>query len=332
MSRVSIKTAAAPLAGFVKTANLLIKWAVVIACLTFIVLRISDKPGELYSWVALSLHPFALLILLCVSCMMFLNWMLEARKWQFLLRGHEDISLSSSLKGVFSGVAAGIFTPNRVGEFAGKIFSLKHTDTVTAVALNYVAGLGQLLITLLAGSIALLLVTALPFNGPVLVFLSFLLSGIFLFLYFNPARFFHFLKSVPGLAPFAKKALSIPFTARQLGYLLFLSLARYLVFSSQFILLLYIHQVNAPVFMLFMLVSVTFLLSTIIPTFALTEIAVRGSMAVLIIGSVSGNEAGILSSSIWLWVINLAVPALIGCAFINRLTFFKTATPDEPYC
>ena len=66
-----------------------------------------------------------------------------------------------------------------------------------------------------------------------------------------------------------------------------------------------------------------FLFMTLTPTIALTEIGIRGSIAVLVLGIFSNNIIGILSSTVVLWIINLIIPAIIGSLFIFNLNFFK---------
>ena len=56
---------------------------------------------------------------------MCLNWSIEAIKWRLLIKKMQPITFIEALKGVLSGVAVGTFTPNRIGEFGGRILYLK---------------------------------------------------------------------------------------------------------------------------------------------------------------------------------------------------------------
>ncbi len=89
-----------------------------------------------------------------------------------------------------------------------------------------------------------------------------------------------------------------------------LSVLRYAVFASQFVLLL-VTVGSVPVGEAFVSVPVVFLAGTLIPTTALTELGVRGSLA----GSlVSGGEpVGVVIASMLLWAVNIMVPAVAGC-------------------
>ena len=62
---------------------------------------------------------------------------------------------------------------------------------------------------------------------------------------------------------------------------------------------------------------------SIIPTIAISEIGVRGSVAVYLFGLISANALGILSATFVLWLINLLIPAIIGTFFVFTLNFFR---------
>ena len=71
-----------------------------------------------------------------------------------------------------------------------------------------------------------------------------------------------------------------------------------------------------------LIMSMLFVIS-VIPTIAITEIGIRGSIALFLFGLVSVNAIGILSATFVMWVINLLLPALIGTIFIFSLKFFR---------
>ena len=79
------------------------------------------------------------------------------------------------------------------------------------------------------------------------------------------------------------------------------------------------------------LISVIYLFMTAIPTIALTELGIRGSVTIFILGlyfssidlTYSSLETDIFTASTLLWFINLVVPAIMGTFFIFRLKFFR---------
>jgi hypothetical protein len=73
-----------------------------------------------------------------------LNWGLEAAKWKRLLRNTESVSLAKAYRGVLTGVAFTLFTPNRIGEYLGRIWHLAAESRGAAVSLSVAGGIAQL--------------------------------------------------------------------------------------------------------------------------------------------------------------------------------------------
>ena len=75
---------------------------------------------------------------------------------------------------------------------------------------------------------------------------------------------------------------------------------------------------------------------TMIPTIAITELGIRGSVALFLIGIYFGNpldmpdhiNLGIVAASTALWIINLALPALTGTIFVFNLKFFRKGVDE----
>ncbi|NPA45090.1 MAG: hypothetical protein GXO49_06120, partial [Chlorobi bacterium] len=62
----------------------------------------------------------------------------------------------------------------------------------------------------------------------------------------------------------------------------------------------------------------TYFISSVIPTFTFAEIGIRGTAAIFFIGMFSSNIVGIISATALLWIINLAIPAIIGSVLFYR--------------
>jgi hypothetical protein len=77
-------------------------------------------------------------------------------------------------------------------------------------------------------------------------------------------------------------------------------------------------------------ISLTYLLMMIVPFITITEIAVRGSVSILVFEKwMIMNEINpsfgvmVFSASSLLWIFNIAIPALIGLFLTNHLKFFR---------
>ena len=134
---------------FYKVISLFIKSVILFFSFYYIWKRLTEASASLNFSQLFTLENsfFILLILL----LMFVNWTLEALKWKLLIAPLESISYKTSLKGIFAGITMSIFTPNRVGEFAGRVFFLEKADKIQASIMSLIGSVMQLLVTIIAG-------------------------------------------------------------------------------------------------------------------------------------------------------------------------------------
>jgi hypothetical protein len=274
-------------------------------------------------------------ILIVIVLMMFLNWFLEALKWQFLIKKIEEISFSRSVRAVFSGITVSAFTPNRVGEYGGRVFCLEKADRIQAVFITIIGSMAQLITTIFFGSIGILLLPSLmpeftqilslmEYSYPILVFVFLLLNSLLIFIYLNTSVLSLLLSRIKFLNKYEKYNSVFSFySAEELAKVLLFSVARYVVFTTQYFILLHVFGVVINYTDALVLIMTMLFVISVIPTIAITEIGVRGSIALFLFGLISSNTVGILSATFVMWIINLLLPALIGTAFIFTLKFFR---------
>ena len=274
-------------------------------------------------------------VIVVVILMMFLNWFLEALKWRFLISKIEKITIKRSIRAVFSGITVSAFTPNRVGEYAGRVFCLEKADRIQGVLITVIGSMAQLLTTIVFGLIGILLLPNLMpsfdallseiiFSYPIMLFIIILLEALLVTLFLNASVFSVVLSKIKFLRVFAKYNEVFTFyNSSELLEVLLYSVARYIVFTTQFFILLQTFTVNISYIDATILISAMLFVVSIIPTIAITEIGVRGAVALFLFGLVSPNVVGILSATFVMWVINLLLPALIGTVFIFTLKFFR---------
>ena len=73
-----------------------------------------------------------------------------------------------------------------------------------------------------------------------------------------------------------------------------------------------------------MAISAAFFVIATIPTPALIEIGIREATSLLFIGLFSANQIGIISATFTLWLVNIAIPSLLGVGFIFQAKFVKS--------
>ena len=288
-------------------------------------------------------QPRVQLMLCLVVVLAGVNWGIEASKWRFLIRKIENVPRLKSFSAVLSGIAISTFTPNRVGEFFGRVFILERAGRFESILITILGSMSQLLITILTGTFGLAVfiprflwqiqgITGTVYWG--LLVLIVIMDALLLLLYFN-ISLLALLREKICVRRWRKyrKFLNVFSWYRwdELCHVITLSFLRYLVFSTQYFILLRMFGVPVPVFDGMIIITVIFLVMTIIPTIALTELGIRGSLAIYFFGICLSryhlmNDSvtlGILSASTLIWIINLAIPAFAGSLLLFRLHFFR---------
>jgi len=288
-------------------------------------LLIKEAPFSENAW------KFWLVILLA-----FINWGIEARKWQVLLKPLQKIRYLRAYRSVLSGLALSLNTPNRMGEYGGRILYVKDGSRLKAISLSIAGSISQLIITLVLGCgglIYILFFQTIPSGSvmglsvywiKVLLFISSMVTAILILFFFRLSWLIRLLEKIPGSLKFIEYFNVLEeFTAKLLLRLLSLSFFRYLVFVLQYILLLQVLQVEIFWFDCFWIISILFLVLAIVPSFAIADLGIRGKFSTGLLRMYSMNTIGILGTTFGIWFINLFVPALAGSILILGIKFFK---------
>ncbi|MCB9335236.1 MAG: flippase-like domain-containing protein [Flavobacteriales bacterium] len=255
--------------------------------------------------------------------LMFINWGLETYKWRTIIESYFQIKFWEAFKIVITGIMVSIISPNRVAEIPARVFLLDtNTDRKQLIWLTSFNAMMQLLCTLIIGTVGIILTQHL-FNLSFLnySYLTILLSVSFVVLLF---LFIPKLKKLIKLIPFVKNWQSlqeISISYNKITYIFLLSMIRYLVFCIQFYLVLKAFNIHLNNDTELFFIPVTFIFASIIPTILLSEIGVRTSVAVFVFGLVSNDTVSIIAASLSLWLINIAIPALMGIFNFKQIRF-----------
>ncbi|MDI1257058.1 MAG: hypothetical protein PSV16_13255 [Flavobacterium sp.] len=258
-----------------------------------------------------------ILFLLLLS---FLNRFFEILKWQNLVSYIKNISLTEASKQVLGALTAGIFTPNGVGEYAGKALFFEKSMTKKIVFLNLVCNGIQMVLTIIFGVFGLLY-----FNAKFNVITTQTVAAVFgLCLLLILIAFFLKKITIKGysLEKFAHKINAIPKSIHQKNIVF--AVARYLVFSHQYYFLFLAFDVDLPYLTLMSAITSVYFLASSLPTFQFLDFAVKGSVAVYFFGILDVNEWIVVFISTLMWLLNVVVPVLIGSYFVLN---FKTSKP-----
>jgi len=281
-----------------------------------------------YIWFALFLMP--------------VNWLIESVKWRYLVRKIERVKIWDAFQAVLAGTAISIFTPNRIGDYLGRIFILKEGDRIDGTVATIVGNISQLIVTIIMGSIAIFYFMDdidNYFFGPhsnLSIYLRILIIIIDVLVLYT---FFLF----PELEKKLNKDFEIfrypiirhlnllsEYKSSELINVLLFSLLRFMIYSFQFYLLFLAFHIHLGFTEGILFVFLIFFGITIIPSIALAELGIRGIISIFIFNVLWANdfiekdiETSLVSATSLLWLINLAIPAIIGGLFIFKLRFLR---------
>lgn len=292
--------------------TLIIKLVVVFGAFYFIYDKLAND--EKLSWKQFSdilQDKFTLGWIVFMLSLSVLNRYLEILKWKNLVLVLEKISLFTATKQVLAGLTAGLFTPNGIGEYAGKALYFSKKDTKRVLFLNLICNGIQMILTITFGLIGLF------FLGYHLYFFSILGFGIlailFLFLTKNA--------NIKGysIALFLDKITEIPKKIHQKNILL--AILRYLTFTHQYYFLFLLFEVEIDYLTLMATITTVYFIASSLPSFQFLDFVVKGGVAIWFFDKLNIDEYIVLFISTFMWLLNVVLPVAIGSYFV---LIFKT--------
>jgi len=253
--------------------------------------------------------------LLLLFTMTVLNWFFEILKWQTLVSTVRNISFYEALSQSLSSHTLSIITPFKAGEYGGKALFYSKPLQKRILLLNLVGNMAQLLLTISLGIIGLVFfvthfnISISPHKMRRIGFvIAFLILAVFSTknsytskkegYYQRTIRFF--------------KNLSFSIKSKTLCY----SCIRYVIFSHQFYYLLVVFHVEVPYLTAMMLIFSMYFIATMVPVFSLFDFVIKGSIALYLFFFVAADETTIIIISTLMWLLNFALPALVGSYFV----------------
>lgn len=273
-----------------------------------------------------------LLWLLAVVCLAPLNLALEALKWQQLIKNFSNLSFWKTLQAILAGTTIAIFTPNRVGEYGGRILFMQKDQGWKAVIATMVGSLSQLLALLsvgLAGAVYFSINYLNPetYIIPVVILLGASFIGMLFFTFFNIDLIVPLAKRIPHIHKVKKYLRHLTvlkhYRSQELGCALLYAFLRYFTYSFQYYLLLQFYDIPAPLLAGMAGIATIFLVQASVPLPPVMGLLARGEIALYIWGFFAENQVNILAATFSLFVINIAVPALLGLVCIAQVNIIK---------
>ena len=267
--------------------------------------------------------------------LMLVNWSIEAIKWQIQLKPLEKISFLTAFKSVLAGCSITMLTPNRVGEYGGRILYVKDENKLDAIPLTILGSMSQLFITLVVGSFSLISMlyfsdtsfqlSSMPaYASSVILYLSIAAAAFLLLAYLRVGLIVKYLSKFKFLEKVVSHiTLLNSFSRKQLLRILFLSFLRYSIFILQYILLLKAMQVQIDFITCYKLIAIFYLIMAMAPTIGFTELPIRAAASLEVLQMYSTNVVGIQAAASAIFFINLVAPAIMGSILIFGIKIVK---------
>ncbi len=219
------------------------------------------------------------------------------------------------MKQSLASLTVSLATPNRIGEYGAKALFFAASKRKKILLLNFLSGGAQMGVTSFFGIIGLLFFL-LDFNVAISVttLCYFGIGVILLFAigyYFKEKELLTKGFSISKTLQFFKQ---IPFRIK-LKVMLF-SLFRYVIFSAMFYGMLLFFGAELPFLNAIPIIFTMYFLVSVIPTFFIFDVVIRGGVAVWLFSFLGVPELPILSTVLAMWLLNFVLPALFGSFFV----------------
>jgi uncharacterized membrane protein YbhN (UPF0104 family) len=313
-----------------KLVSWLLKAGILILAFSYIYRQLTNK-SDLHNFKELLKHINSTTVyftLALVVLFMLANWVLEAFKWRYLIRGLHQVSVWQAIEGVFCGLTFAIFTPNRLGEYGGRVMYLPSRKRVYGVFAMAVGSFGQNVVTNVVGASAILwfLYHFMHLQGWLFVGVCILAAGFMLFFilfYFNIRWLAGLLNSIKPLKKFHRFFdIMRRYRLNELVHVMGYCLARFAVFSTQYYFVVHLLIPEIPAYQTYLFVFIVFFVQSALPSIDLLDIGVRTATADTLFAYVTNQHLAAIAAVASIWFINLIVPAVIGSVFVLKVRFF----------
>lgn len=246
------------------------------------------------------------------------NMFFEIKKWQLLISPFKKITLRQSLIQYLAGCFTAVGSPGRVAEPGGRMVLLDRHLRVNALLMTTAGGIMQNVVIMLAG-LVVILITGLPESLSVIqnkqldiivALLCFCIVFVLLLSVFKIKLRSIWLQCKEAKGRFLLKVFVLTFI-------------RYVVYTIQLYVLFQLLNVHLSFSNYLLLSPLYFLTITVIPSFLLADVGIRGSAALLVFRHSDIQTPVLLFCILCLWLFNVVLPALVGGWVIYRQKVYK---------
>jgi MFS family permease len=245
-----------------------------------------------------------ILVLICTD----VNWLLEIIKWKKLASVEKKVSFFEAFEQSLASLTVSMITPNRIGEYGAKALFFEIEKRKNIMGLNLIGNLSQLAFTIFFGSIGItFFLLNFTVKIPKVTIQNSLILAVILVVLIYFRKQFKVNKIKIFLTKISKKTYFS---------ILSLSVLRYLIFTHQFYFLLVLFGVELDYFTSLFLIFTIYLLASILPSLTIFDWAIKGSVAIFLFSFVNVNELTIVTITMLMYLLNFAIPAILGSIFV----------------
>jgi len=287
----------------------LVKVTIVIGLIVLVSKNINKI--NLHDW--LNLKILNLDYLLFAFTLVFINWGIEWMKWIKMIDLIQLKNKKSNwvlFQSFSAGIISGVLTPNMLGNFIGRLYYFNRENRPAITLGTMLTNYSQFFASILFGVLSIVFLEETPLEIELNLYLYSLLTLVLLLLLFP----YYYIEKT-RISVFHKKnslRLFFSFISKNIFFrtqILTLSIIRHFIFTLQFWLILNTFE-NTFNLETFFWIWQVFFWTTLIPSLWLGKLFIRESVALIILTNVGFGEIEVLSSSILLWIINLALPSV----------------------
>ena len=300
--------------------SLIVKILIGVVSFWIIYSRLKEIPHLKEECLVWFTEPSMYAVLVLVLCLMPINWGIESYKWKSITNQVEQISYSTAVKSVFSGICVGNIAPGRAMEFLAKIIFFKPENRPSITVLHFINGMFQMLITVTVGISSIAYKLSQKHQSSYFIY-AVVLGGCCLILFFcwTILNVSLIQKKIKFIKWFRRLEMAdIRFSKQLIVRLIFLSIVRYLVFTVQFFLIYNALSSQQHVIQVFMSIAAYFMLTSLIPMISIIEPAIRAAIALFVFDNATDQTITIVLTSTFLWIINVIIPSAIGYIIILK--------------
>ena len=257
------------------------------------------------------------------------NWILESIKWKTILSSNNKITTFEAWQAVLTGYTLGLITPAKVGDYIGRATQFKGRS-VTALTATFHSSLWQNLANLIGGVLGVSFLLFRYHNNYlklVLVPSVILLLLLTIFLTYADGRKkltiwgFRFVKNHLKFIPLQEDLLN-QLPAYNPFKTLFYSILRYTVYVVQYYICAISLGINSDFVTLFSIICSALMIQSMVPLPFVAGLLSRAQINILIWGLIGVSIQSAVIISLFIWMINIVLPALLGMNFVYRKKSF----------